>query len=260
MKKIDTINKMLQQELIERKKSFFTLAQANKILFEKGILSKNELSNGYLKNKLEQGEIPQSFKTTRKPRQWRILKDLHFKKPMSPENKVKKAVTKQGKIKTKKKTLSIITTERTHRENEKPLYFLCPTCGVNLSVPEEHRGEFNLCCYHCKNTFRNPLIQHIIIKKDVPYNSNNSQKKTTDLGQKKTTAQDKINVGCFLIFIIVFLIVIFAAIFDDDPRSDTEIYIDQQKEIYRREKENAATEAAFEALKQKARNEVDNEK
>jgi hypothetical protein len=188
MKKIDTIIKILQQELIERKKSFFTLAQANKILFEKGILSKYDLSDCYLKNKLEQGEIPQSFKTTHKPRQWRILKDRHVKKPMSPENKVKKAVTKQGNIQTKKETLSIINTERTHRENEKQLYFLCPTCGVNLSVPEEHRGEFNLCCYHCKKTFRNPLIQHIIINKDVQYNSNNSQKKNNGSRSKNNNS------------------------------------------------------------------------
>lgn len=51
-----------------------------------------------------------------------------------------------------------INTERTHRENEAQLYFLCPICGVNLSVLEEHRSSDRLGCYHCKKTLDNPLI------------------------------------------------------------------------------------------------------
>ncbi len=56
-------------------------------------------------------------------------------------------------------TIEIVNTEKTHRKNETQLYFNCPNCGVNVSVPEEYRNSEALICYYCKKTFKNPLLK-----------------------------------------------------------------------------------------------------
>jgi len=89
MKKVDLIIQVLQEELIIRKKSYFALSQATKILREKGILNEFDISNGYLKEKLEKGEIPQAQKTTGKPSQWRIHKDKDYKRRNPTDDKIK---------------------------------------------------------------------------------------------------------------------------------------------------------------------------
>ncbi len=95
-----------------------------------------------------------------------------------------------------------INTERTHRENEPQLYFLCPICGVNLSVPEEYRGSDHLDCYHCKRTFKNPLI--------YPNDKTEYEKievKTTELDY--WSVYNKKHPGFKYVMIIAFIILFF---------------------------------------------------
>ncbi len=95
MKKIDLIIQTLQKELALRKKSYFILAQATKILKEKGVLTNHDVSNGYLKKKLENGEIPHARKTLRKPQQWRIHKDNNYEEVYKIANESKKTNVEQ---------------------------------------------------------------------------------------------------------------------------------------------------------------------
>jgi len=159
MKKIDSIIQILQEELIIRNKSYFALSQATKILKEKGILSEFDISNGYLKEKLEKGEIPQGWQTTDKPRQWRIQKDIrniktnHSKKNI---NKNTDSNTEKVSIRGEKKIKSQINTEQRHQGNRDSIFYICPICGVDLSVPKEYIYHNVFCCYHCHGTFKNP--------------------------------------------------------------------------------------------------------
>jgi transcription elongation factor Elf1 len=202
MKKPDRIAKVLQDELIVRNKSYFALSQATRILKEHGILSQSDISNGYLKSILEKGMITQATKTSRKPRQWRIHKEREkinikqSKKKISSAHSKKKiniqTDTKIGGEKTsgEKKIKSLINTERTHRKNEEQLYFTCPFCGVNISVPEKYRKHDELKCFNCHRTFNNPIFhpndktvyEKISLQQKHNYSASNGTKKHLPIG------------------------------------------------------------------------------
>ena len=73
MIEIEKIIKILDEELIQQEKSYFTLQQANKILLEKGIFQESDISSNTLKHLIEEHKIPNVHQTPYKPKQWRIL-------------------------------------------------------------------------------------------------------------------------------------------------------------------------------------------
>gem|GEM_PF-6069007 len=193
MKKIDLIIQTLQTELVARKKSYFVISQATKILKEKGILTQTDVSKGFLKSALENGMIPQATKTSRKPRQWRIHKE-NIKPIIDQVEKnynveVNKKTSRQD-IRGEEKIKSLINTEQSHRSNERQMYFLCPNCGVNVSVPLKYRHHDELKCYNCLLTFKNPIFhqndntvyQKTHFRRNGNFSTSNQTKKYLPIG------------------------------------------------------------------------------
>lgn len=158
MKKVDLIIQVLQEELINKKKSYFSLAQATKILKGNGILTPEEISNGFLKNALEKGLIPQATKTSKKPRQWRIHKDKNYIPNKQVKNSLKIETKESEKARGQKKAKALINTERVDKNNKNQLIFTCPICGVDLTVPGKYIRHDELKCYNCQRTFKNPIF------------------------------------------------------------------------------------------------------
>ena len=91
MTKSEIFVKQIDKVLVEKNKNYMTLGQANKLLFEKDLISESEKKNQYLKKLLESGEIKNASQTERSPRQWRIfLSDKNLKKKNQPLKKSKK--------------------------------------------------------------------------------------------------------------------------------------------------------------------------
>ena len=81
MTKSEIFVKQIDKVLVERNKNYMSLGQANKLLFEKDLISESEKKNQYLKKLLESGEIKNANQTESSPRQWRIfLSDKRLKK------------------------------------------------------------------------------------------------------------------------------------------------------------------------------------
>lgn len=202
MNKIETLIQTLQKELVSRKKSYFGLAQANKILKEKGLLSDSEISGGYLKEILEKGLIPQATRTHRKPRQWRICLEKPKSSNIQTDSKTDDTL---GTVEIKsiqqgeKKVNSLINTERTHRPGEDQLYFICPMCGVNVSVPKRYRKHDELKCFHCHGTFKNPIFHpkdSTLYKKYNAYTPSSNTRKNERYEVSGSNTRREKN-GCF---------------------------------------------------------------
>ena len=73
MANIEEITRKIDIELIKQNKNYLTLGQANKMLFEKEIISEFEKNNGFLKGLLENKKIKHAKRTESSPRQWRIF-------------------------------------------------------------------------------------------------------------------------------------------------------------------------------------------
>jgi hypothetical protein len=73
MSRVISLIETIEIELLKKGKNYFTLTQANKILFEKGKISKEEMKCGYLKSLLVSNQIINASQTESKPRQWRIF-------------------------------------------------------------------------------------------------------------------------------------------------------------------------------------------
>lgn len=71
--RLDRIVAVIDEELLKKNKAYLTLAQANKVLINEGVLEVFEQHSGFLKELLENGFLPQAYKTNNRPRQWRIL-------------------------------------------------------------------------------------------------------------------------------------------------------------------------------------------
>jgi len=108
---------------------------------------------------------------------WKIFSRFQTKSHQSakPNNKSKQNIAFD--LINENHNNDVISTESTHREGETQLYFTCPNCGVNVSVPEEHRDENNLICYYCKKSFNNPLIEE---KNKVRLNRQNITQEYSD--------------------------------------------------------------------------------
>lgn len=73
MASVQDIINALDDEIIFQKKSFLSLAQANKILLNRGIFQESDISNKTLKRLLEEQKIPNAHQTLHEPKQWRIV-------------------------------------------------------------------------------------------------------------------------------------------------------------------------------------------
>lgn len=217
MKKIDSIIQILQKELIIRKKRYFTISQATKILSEKGILSKYDISSNYLKSKIEKGEIPQAIKTALKTQQWRIHKDKIYKKKKATASNSKSNYTK------KKKKKEFVWTEngwiQVRTSNYDQVALKCPICGFNVIVPAEYRYDDRLCCENCNNKLSNQNIS-----KNGYWSEYN----------KKYP-----NFKYVLIIAIIFLILYFVGL-NNDPDNDE--YIDNRAKIMMLKEKGLATD------------------
>ena len=119
------IIKTIDDYLIENNKYYILLGQANKLLFEKGIISEQQRKNGTLKKALEKNFIKHAYQTNEKPRQWRIpISDENKLKTISFEKENKKKNNQQSKIKKGKK-----------------VKISCPQCGA--------RAELGSHCQNC---------------------------------------------------------------------------------------------------------------
>ncbi|TVZ26558.1 hypothetical protein JM83_1532 [Gillisia sp. Hel_I_86] len=116
MSKIEEIVHAINIELIKQNKNYITLGQANKILFEEGIISEKEKTSGFLKSLLEEKKIAHAQKTQSAPRQWRIFSsDKNWKKEKNlnkEKNRIRKSKLKkednQFKVSSKAITIGII--------------------------------------------------------------------------------------------------------------------------------------------------------
>lgn len=133
MKSILQIVNALDKELINENKRFLTLNQANKILYTRGLISKDEKSTQAFKKLLEGNKIPNASQTKEKPKQWRIFLSEKGKKKLILG--AKKGVKKIKHV--------------------KPCT-VCPNCGVNLTINEKVNKFQELECLICNYQFKNP--------------------------------------------------------------------------------------------------------
>ena len=93
MSKVELIKKEIDEILLEKEKNYMSLGQANKLLFENGLITEVQKKDQYLKKLLESGKIENAIRTEKSPRQWRIF--LSDKSLNKKENKTeKKSLTK----------------------------------------------------------------------------------------------------------------------------------------------------------------------
>lgn len=92
MSDIDKIIAAFDQELIKTKKPYLTLESANKVLLSKDIISYGD--NVFLKNLLQNNQIPHAYRADSKLRPWRIpiseisrsIYESELKKNQKPED------------------------------------------------------------------------------------------------------------------------------------------------------------------------------
>jgi len=143
---IEEIIKTIDDRLIETRKEYISLGQANQLLVLENIISTDEKSRGEFKKLLEENKIPYAYKTESSPRQWRI--------PLSEEGKKRKSKT----VKKKKPVSPKIPNYNTFDSiNYGINQAICPSCGINLYIPLDIINERYIQCLTCGRTFRNPL-------------------------------------------------------------------------------------------------------
>lgn len=138
---IEEIIKAIDMELMEKKKSYLLLGQANELLVSENIMTISERIDQKFKRILEENKISHAYQTETKPRQWRI--------PLSEEGKkIEEFVKKKEEKKSKSYNLN----------QQNVSYTICPICGINLYVPNEIAKEAVIKCLNCKNDIQNPLV------------------------------------------------------------------------------------------------------
>lgn len=81
MTRTDLLVEAIDKALVEKGKNYMNLGQANKLLFDNGLITETEKKNGYLKNLLENKELKNAKQTETSPKQWRIfLSDKRLKR------------------------------------------------------------------------------------------------------------------------------------------------------------------------------------
>lgn len=152
---IEVIIQAIDDELIETGKRYLLLGQANQLLESRAILTSSEKSNKTLRKLLEDNKIPHAYQTENTPRQWRI--------PLSDKGKQRKKTVKK-KPAPKPSTPSQIPYQN-HSKNT-----ICPSCGINLFIPQEIANETYIQCLNCGKNFRNPLLN----KQNTPNTGNSN--------------------------------------------------------------------------------------
>ena len=138
---IEEIVKVIDRELIEKKKNYLLLSQANDLLVSENIMSISERFDQIFKRILEENKISHAYQTETKPMQWRI--------PLSEEGKkIEKSVKRKIQKKSKSSNLN----------QQNVSYTICPICGINLSISNKIAKEAYIRCLNCNNDIQNPIL------------------------------------------------------------------------------------------------------
>ncbi|MCM4159391.1 hypothetical protein FHG64_11460 [Antarcticibacterium flavum] len=106
MDRLEEIRFALDEKLSETQKKFITLRTANKLLWDKRLITEFERDRGFLKSLLEQKKL-NAIQTQSQPRQWKIYSSNHSseslflesKKPAEKKPKENRAVSKKERKK-----------------------------------------------------------------------------------------------------------------------------------------------------------------
>lgn len=161
---IEEIIKAIDDELIDKKKTYLLLAQANKLLVSKNVITISEKINGTLKELLEENKIPHAFRTKNKPRRWIIpISDAGQKR----KNNLPKQKTKPPSNKFQQKNKN---------------FLVCPYCKVKSPVPNQLINENHLECINCEGVIENPFLggQNSKTTKEFPRNLNQEKEHLKD--------------------------------------------------------------------------------
>ena len=143
---IEVIIQAIDDELIETGKGYLLLGQANQLLESRAILTFAEKSNKTLRKLLEDNKIPHAYQTENTLRQWRI--------PLSDKGKQRKKTVKKKPA--PKPSTPYQIPYQNHSRNTN-----CPSCGINLFIPQEIVNETYIQCLNCGKNFRNPLLLRV---------------------------------------------------------------------------------------------------
>ncbi len=134
---IDDIIKVIDEELINNRKSYLTLTQSNRLLLKEYQLTISEYSNHVLKKLLVENKIPHAYQTENKPKQWRI--------PLS----------KKGLLRKKNKSNSINITKKNNtyesfqNMNTDSNIVICPSCGLHIAITRDLVNQKYIRCSNC---------------------------------------------------------------------------------------------------------------
>ena len=199
---IEEIIKTIDDRLIETRKEYISLGQANQLLVSENIISTDEKSRGVLKKLLEGYKISHAYQTESTPRQWRI--------PLSEEGKKRKPKTIKKKKPVRPKTPNYNTFDNT---NWAISQVICPNCGQNLIIPPEIINDLFFRCLNCGGVFRNPL--KINNEQDLSCGDTFRNPLKTNNGQGLTKTKRNWFIGIAAIFVMWIIV----SILQDDDNS-----------------------------------------
>ena len=146
---IEEIIQTIDDELIERRKDYLLLGQANQLLESRGVLTSSEKSNKCLKKLLENNKISHAYQTEATPRQWII--------PLSEQGIQRKISIKRQRSKPKSKP-KITHQDSVQNHCSQVSYTNCPSCGINLTILQNGNNGTYLQCCNCGKNFKNPFV------------------------------------------------------------------------------------------------------
>ena len=143
---IEEIISAIDEELISTGKDYLTLAQANKLLVDEGIMSIPEKTNQEFKRLLESDKIVYAFQTKSSPIQWRIPYSEGKSKLAAKHREKKNAIIVENEF-----SQNFATKNNDH--------IICPQCGVFMDFPQVLKNKAYLKCLTCGETFKNPFLR-----------------------------------------------------------------------------------------------------
>jgi hypothetical protein len=238
--KISKIISAIDNELINNGKQYLLIGEAKLLLLKNNIITYQEKYNQYLEKLLLDFKIPHAYKVNNR---WRI--------PLSKKGK-------EANLLTKSKSIGISNNISTIKQSSKQVSvnliedtsINCPLCKSNINIPKYLKNEVKLHCPDCDKDFINPIKSlNNPISKPNNYNINKNKYYTKEFEKK-----------FMLVFALILLVMYILGLLLENPERDREEYIQQQKNIYKYEKEKQATDDYYNNLKEQAKKEVDNEK
>lgn len=132
----------------------------------------------------------------------------------------------------------LINIERSHRENEDQLYFLCPNCSINISVPMKYRIYEELECLHCHGTFKNPIYS---LNDHSEYNKKKVETKESNYWSEYNKKYPTFKYVLFVVFIYLFFY--FIGLFSNkEPNTEYDKFIENRARLKMLKDKGLATE------------------